>query len=61
MASKTSTDWPGQRIDHSAFAAALAERRAALGNPDLPRNTGARRTPSKKALLKAIEETGGKW
>jgi hypothetical protein len=61
MASKTSTDWPGQRVDHAAFAAALAERRAALGNPDLPRNTGTRRTPSKKALLEAIEEAGGKW
>lgn len=61
MASKTSTDWPGQRVDHSAFAAALAERRAAIGNPDLPRNTGARRTPSKKALLRAIEDSGGKW
>jgi hypothetical protein len=61
MASKTSTDWPGQRVDHSAFAAALAERRAAIGTPDLPRNAGKRRTPSKKVLLKAIEGAGGKW
>lgn len=61
MASKTSTDWPGRRVDHSAFAAALAERRAAIGSPDLPRNTGKRRTPSKKALLEAIEAVGGKW
>ena len=29
--------------------------------PDLPRNSGERRTESKKALLKAIEEAGGKW
>ncbi|MCM8729575.1 hypothetical protein ACFO8O_01145 [Hephaestia sp. GCM10023244] len=61
MASKTSTDWPGRRVDHSTFAAALAERRAAAGDPALPRNTGKRRTPSKKALLKAIETAGGKW
>ena len=29
--------------------------------PDLPRNSGANRTESKKALLKAIEDAGGKW
>ena len=28
---------------------------------DLPRNDGTRRTESKKALLKAIEDIGGKW
>jgi hypothetical protein len=32
-----------------------------LGNPELPRNAGANRTASKKALLKAIEEAGGTW
>ena len=36
-------------------------RRAALGDPVMPRNAGNRRTPSKRALLKAIEEPGGKW
>ena len=65
MVSKTSIPpteaWPGQRLDHAAFAAALAERRAALGNPVMPRNTGTRRTPSKRALLKAIEDAGGEW
>ena len=54
-------DWTGPRIDFARFAATLAARRAALGNPELPRNAGARRTPGKAALLKAIEEAGGKW
>ncbi len=39
----------------------LARRRAELGEPELPRNPGKNRTPSKRALLKAIEEAGGKW
>lgn len=32
-----------------------------LGNPEAPRNSGLRRTESKKALLKAIEDLGGTW
>jgi hypothetical protein len=48
-------------IDMAELGARIAERRAALGIPDLPRNPGARRTPSKKALLKAIEAAGGEW
>jgi hypothetical protein len=43
------------------FAAELARRREALGNPELPRNSGKRRTASKRALLNAIEDAGGKW
>lgn len=42
------------------LAARLAKRRAELGNPELPRNSGKNRTPSKRALLKAIEDIGGK-
>lgn len=65
MASKTSAAdaerWPGPRIAHAAFAERLAARRAELGNPELPRNAGKRRTASKKALLEAIERAGGKW
>jgi hypothetical protein len=69
MASKTSApkgetsdaDWPGRRIDHAQYAAKLAARRELLGQPELPRNSGTRRTESKKALLKAIEDAGGKW
>ena len=48
-------------IDMAELGARLASRRAELGNPDLPRNAGTRRTPSKRALLKAIEDAGGKW
>lgn len=66
MASKSSKpekapDWTGPRISHPEFAARLAARRAELGNPELPRNSGKNRTESKKALLKAIEDAGGKW
>ncbi|MFD1036584.1 hypothetical protein ACFQ15_18280 [Sphingomonas hankookensis] len=56
-----SEDWPGPRVDHATFAARLAERRAALGNPELPRNAGTNRTESKRALLAAIEAAGGRW
>ena len=63
MVSKTSKTeaWPGPRVSHEEFAARLAARRAELGNPELPRNTGKRRTSSKRALLKAIEKAGGRW
>jgi hypothetical protein len=69
MVSKTSapevvgrdTDWAGRRIDHASFSTALMARRAELGNPELARNAGNRRTESKKALLAAIEAAGGKW
>ena len=43
------------------FAADIARRREAAGNPEMPRNSGKRRTASKRALLKAIEDAGGKW
>ena len=61
--SKTSqsADQGLRRVSYPEFAAKLASRRAELGNPDLPRNAGTRRTPSKRALLKAIEDAGGKW
>lgn len=48
-------------MNFALFAAELAARRTALGNPELPRNAGGRRSASKKALLKAIEAAGGKW
>lgn len=59
--SKADDNWTGRRIDFPAFSKALSERRAELGNPELPRNAGNNRTASKRALLKAIEELGGKW
>ena len=54
-------DWSGKRIDHTQYAAKLAARRELLGQPELPRNSGTRRTESKKALLKAIKDAGGTW
>lgn len=54
-------DWSGPRMDHADFAARLSERRATLGNPELPRNAGNNRTESKRALLAAIEAAGGRW
>lgn len=61
MASKTSSPDPASVIDMAELAVRLAARRAQTGLPDLPRNTGTRRTPSKRALLKAVEDIGGKW
>jgi hypothetical protein len=59
--SKSDPNWPGPVIDLQTFGEKLMKRRAALGNPELPRNSGKNRTPSKIALLKAIEEAGGTW
>jgi hypothetical protein len=55
-------EWTGRRIDFATFAAKLTERRAALGDDlVIPRNSGVRRTASKRALLEAIEATGKRW
>lgn len=43
------------------LGARIAGRDAALGGVEVPRNSGKSRTPSKRALLKAIEDIGGKW
>lgn len=48
-------------IDMAELGPRLAARRAALHLPEMPRNTGTRRTASKRALFKAIEAAGGKW
>ena len=64
MGPKTSpTELPPSEavIDMAEFGRDLMRRREAAGNPVPPRNSGNRRTPSKRALLKAIEEAGGKW
>jgi hypothetical protein len=57
----TEQPWPGPRVNFADFAAKLAAQREALGNPELPRNNGDRRTASKRALLEAIAAAGGKW
>lgn len=55
----------GEPIDMIAFGRALAKRRADYearnGPVPAPRNSGERRTVSKKALLRAIEATGKVW
>lgn len=43
------------------WVAYVERRRQATGITDIPRNAGNRRTESKRALLKAIEDAGGKW
>ena len=43
------------------FGRRLAERRAALPGVEAPRNSGERRTASKRALLDAIKATGADW
>ena len=48
-------------VDMAELGARLAKRKAELKLPDLPRNSGKNRTPSKRALLKAIEDAGGTW
>jgi hypothetical protein len=44
-----------------ALGQSIERRRAVVGEVDVPRNPGTNRTPSKRALLKAIGEAGGKW
>jgi hypothetical protein len=64
MASKTSRPESDQPvIDMAELGARIARRRAELGiiDADPPRNSGKRRTASKKALLKAIKDAGGEW
>ena len=50
-----------EAVSFEAFGQDIARRRAAAGDPPVPRNAGRNRTASKRALLKAIEEAGGKW
>lgn len=55
----------GEPIDMIEFGRALAKRRAEYeakkGPVPVPRNSGKRRTESKKALLAAIAATGKVW
>jgi hypothetical protein len=60
MASQTSKN-NAKAIPFAEFAADIERRRAETGITELPRNSGQRRTASKKALLAAIEAAGGKW
>lgn len=61
MALQTSKTKAKRAIPVAEFAARIERRRQETGITDLPRNSGANRTESKKALLKAIKEAGGNW
>jgi hypothetical protein len=61
MASQALKTKAKRAIPAAEFAARIERRRQETGITDLPRNTGERRTESKKALLKAIADVGGKW
>ena len=54
-------EWTGRVIDMAELSEVLAKRRAELGEPELPCNAGANRTPSKRTLLAEIEKLGRKW
>lgn len=59
MASRTLE--PKRPIPLAEFAADIERRRIETGVTNTPRNSGDHRTPSKRALLKAIEDAGGRW
>lgn len=44
-----------------ALGQSIERRRKVVGEVEVPRNAGANRTPSKRALLKAIKDAGGEW
>lgn len=60
MALQTSSPEP-RAITLDELGRTIERRKAETGITDLPRNSGNRRTPSKRALLEAIEAAGGKW
>lgn len=50
-----------EAISLAALGEEIAERRRVVGPVDVPRNSGARRTRAKKALLEQIIKAGGDW
>ena len=52
---------PRKAIPLAEYGAAIARRREETGITDVPRNSGTRRTASKRALLAAIAAAGGRW
>ncbi len=48
-------------ISMEALGQQLAARKAELGGVEVPRNSGANRTASKRALLAEIAKLGGEW
>jgi hypothetical protein len=60
MASKTLKTGP-EPISLDAFGRDVLRRRENAASSEPPRNSGKRRSISKKLLLKAIEGTGARW
>ena len=60
MTTASTTSKP-EAVSFEDFARDIARRREAAGDAELPRNSGKRRTASKRALLEAIAATGAKW
>jgi hypothetical protein len=60
MAWQTSKTQP-RAVPLAEFVADIERLLAQTGVTELPRNRGKRRTASKRALLKAFEDAGGKW
>ncbi len=50
-----------EAISLEEFGRDVERRRREAGPIEVPRNAGDHRTPSKRALLKAIEDAGGRW
>ena len=50
-----------EAVTLAALAQRLSGRTAVVGAVKVPRNSGENRTPSKRALLKAIKDQGGEW
>jgi hypothetical protein len=66
MASPTSktdiaVDWQGRVIAHDDLVSRLAARWEEIGEPEMPRNAGNRRSASKRALLAALHQLGADW
>ncbi len=50
-----------EAISLEEFGRDVERRRREAGSIEVPRNAGERRTQSKRALPKAIEDAGGRW
>lgn len=62
MASIRSETDKAKTVTLADFAQDVLRRRSVLGQElAIPRNSGTRRTQSKKMLLKAVADAGGKW
>lgn len=52
---------PREAVSLEAFGRDVMRRREQADAINMPRNSGVRRTDSKRALLGAIEASGGRW